>query len=105
MFNEATCREILLSSLGNVNYYVAYVDSKYADLDGNNSLSKLEYKRFDFFFFFFERNQNIKSLISTYPSASNRTSAVFKENVAVFSLTFFAYALKVNLQPNTNFKK
>ena len=53
MFNEATCREILLSSLGNVNYYVAYVDSKYADLDGNNSLSKLEYKRFDFFFFFF----------------------------------------------------
>ena len=53
MFNEATCLEILLPSLGNVNYYVAHVDSKYADLDGNNSLSKLEYKRFDFFFCFF----------------------------------------------------
>ena len=53
MFNEATCLEILLPSLGNVNYYVAHVDSKYADLDGNNSLSKLEYKRFDFFFVFF----------------------------------------------------
>ena len=36
MLNEATFREILLPSLGNVNDYVAHIQRKYADLDGNN---------------------------------------------------------------------
>ena len=30
----------------------------------------------------------------------NRTSVVFKEHLVAISLTLFAYALKLNLQPN-----
>ena len=41
--------------------------------------------------------------VGTWPSASNRTSAVFKEHLVVFSLTFFAHASKMYLQPNINF--
>ena len=36
MFNEATFREILLPSQGNVNDYVTQIKRKYADLHGNN---------------------------------------------------------------------
>ena len=59
---EQVC--LLFPSLGNVNYYVAHVDSKYADLDGNNSLSKLEYKRFDFFFLKKPEHQEFGKYIS-----------------------------------------
>ena len=36
--------------------------------------------------------------------SKNRTTWVFKEHLVIFSLTFFAHALKVKLQPNINFK-
>ena len=36
MFNESTFQEVLLLSLAKVNGYVAHVQRKYADLDGNN---------------------------------------------------------------------
>ena len=39
MFNEATFREILLPSSGNVNDCVTHIERKYADLDGNNKLT------------------------------------------------------------------
>ena len=38
-------------------------------------------------------------------SASNKALVVFKKHLVAFSLTFFAYALKLNLQPNINFFK
>ena len=36
MFNEATFREILVPSSGNVNDYVKQIYRKDAELDGNN---------------------------------------------------------------------
>ena len=45
---------------------------------------------------------NIK--LRTCPSASNRTLPVSKEYLVILSFIFFAYALKVNRQPNINFK-
>ena len=39
-----------------------------------------------------------------YRSPFNRTSVIFKEHLIAFSLTFFAYTLKLNLQPNVNLK-
>ena len=35
-FSEATFREILLPSLGNVNNYIAYIYREHTDLDGVN---------------------------------------------------------------------
>ena len=40
--------------------------------------------------------------VSTCPSPSNRTLVVFKEHLVACSLTFFAHAPKLNLQPNIN---
>ena len=39
MFNEATLREILLQSSGNVNACVTHIYRKHADLDENNKLT------------------------------------------------------------------
>ena len=40
MFNEATFREMILPSSGNVNDDVAHIQRKYAELDGNNRTSR-----------------------------------------------------------------
>ena len=59
---------------------------------------------------FLKKNiQNFRTLrknmsVSICPSASSRTSAVLKELLVTFSLTLFAYVLKVNVQPNIYFK-
>ena len=45
-----------------------------------------------------------QTYVRTCSSAPSKTSVIFREHLVTFSLTAFAHASKLNLQPNINFK-